>query len=73
LSGAESRTVAVEASTIGSGIAIAPYLPEWGILRGGASVHIIAIAAVTLEIISDGLERAGSVIGVFCRGVRPIP
>ena len=58
---------------IGSGIAIAHTLPEWGDLSGGATVYFIAIAAVTLEITSDWLERASSLAGrcSFCE--RPIP
>jgi hypothetical protein len=37
-------------------------LPEWE-SRGGVSVYIIAVAAVTLEIVRDWVERAGSLVG----------
>ena len=58
---------------IGSGIAIAPFLSAWGDLNGGVSVHFIAIAAVTLEVIRDWLERASSLAGRSSRGLRPHP
>ena len=58
---------------IGSGIAIAHTLPEWRNLSGGATVYFIAIAAVTLEITCDWLERASSVARGSSRCERPIP
>jgi hypothetical protein len=58
---------------IGSGIAIAHTLPEWGKLSGGATVYFIAIAAVTLEITGDWLERASSLARRSSRCERPIP
>jgi hypothetical protein len=38
----------------------------------GPSVHTIAIAAVTLEIISDWLDRAGTLAGLSPYCARPI-
>ena len=58
---------------IGSGIAIAHTLPEWGNLSGGATVYFITIAAVTLEITCDWLERASSLAGRSYLCERQIP
>ena len=44
--------------------------------KGGTTVYIIAIAAATLEIIRNGLERAGTLAGVspLCeRAISPKP
>lgn len=58
---------------IGSGIAIALItFADWG-NRGGSSVYISAIAAVTLEVIRDGLERASSLAGRSFLCERPVP
>jgi len=57
---------------IGSGIAIAHTLPEWVNLSGGATVYFIAIAAVTLEITCDWLERTSSLAGRSYLCERPI-
>ena len=66
-------TVRITPSMIGSGTAIAPsMLPEWE-NRGGVSVYIIAVAAVTLEIIRDRVERASSLAGSSFLCWRPIP
>lgn len=56
---------------IGRGIAIAPIPRENR--SGGSSVYIIAIAAVTLEIIRDWLECASSFAGRSSLCERPIP
>ena len=58
---------------IRSGIAIAHTLPEWGNLSGGATVYFITIAAVTLEITCDWLERASSLVGRSYLCERQIP
>jgi hypothetical protein len=42
-------------------------------LKGGASVHITAIAAVTLEITSDWLERTSSLAGMSGHCVCQVP
>ena len=68
---AMARTITKDAAEARA-TTIAPNLPEWANLSGGVSVHIIAIAAVTLEIISDWLDRAGALAGRSPYCVRPI-
>jgi hypothetical protein len=53
-------------SEMSSGIAIAHTLPKWGNDSGGAAVYFIDIAAVTLEIIRDGLERTSFIAAKSC-------
>ena len=55
-----------------SGIAIAPTPAKWKAFWG-ASVYLIAIAAVPLEIIRDGMECASTLVGNSCLCELPIP